>query len=79
MSPGAQDHLVRIAVISWEKHQVRKAVFAFLSVSLVPADTWARGWELALLAGWTAPTYEQTFQYDPRISVASPFPGVDIR
>jgi hypothetical protein len=49
-----------------------------LAVWLAPAVSWAEGWELTLLAGWTAPTYEQTFQYRPDISLPT-LPGIDIQ
>ena len=57
---------------------MRARVFLFLAVWLLPAGSWAGGWELTLLAGWTAPTYEQTFQYRPDI-VLPTFPGINIQ
>ncbi len=36
------------------------------------------GWEIAFLGGWTAPTFEQTFTYQPDLALPT-FPGIDIR
>ncbi len=57
---------------------MRARVFLIFAVWLAPAVSWAEGWELTLLAGWTAPTYEQTFQYRPDISLPT-LPGIDIQ
>ncbi len=57
---------------------MKSCVLMILAVWLVPAVSWAEGWELTLLAGWTAPTYQQTFQYRPDISLPT-LPGIDIQ
>ena len=36
------------------------------------------GWEIAFLGGWTAPTFEQTFTYQPDLGLPA-FPGINIR
>jgi hypothetical protein len=53
-------------------------LFIVVSVLLASCNAWAGGWEIAFLAGWTAPTYEQRFQYRPDINLPS-LPGIDIR
>jgi opacity protein-like surface antigen len=54
-----------------------RALFT-LAVWLIAASSWSKGLELTLLAGWTAPTYEQRFLYRPDI-VIPPIPGIDVR
>ena len=36
------------------------------------------GWEIAFLGGWTAPTFEKTFTYQPDLGLPV-FPGINIR
>ncbi len=45
---------------------------------LAASTATAGSFEVSFFGGWTAPTYEQTFQWDPDINLPT-FPGVDIR
>jgi hypothetical protein len=45
---------------------------------LVSSPASADSFEVSLFAGWTAPTYEQSFQWDPDINLPT-FPGFDIQ
>jgi hypothetical protein len=57
---------------------LRAGAFLSLTFWLVAVNSVAGGLELTFLAGWTAPTYEQTFQYRPDIAIPT-YPGVDIQ
>jgi hypothetical protein len=59
-------HVIRVTTL---------VAVAVLLVTVVPAD--AKGFEVSLLAGWTAPSFEEEFVYDPNIDL--PFPGGGIR
>lgn len=59
----------------------RRRVDSFFVVAFVlfsAATAGAQGWELSLLGGWTAPTFEQTFVFDPDIGLPD-IPGGEIR
>ena len=49
---------------------------AIILTSAVTAG--AQGWEVSILGGWTAPTFEQTFVFDPDIDIPD-IPGGEIR
>jgi hypothetical protein len=50
-------------------------VLAIFFVTEVTAE--AQGWEVSLLAGWTAPSFEEEFAYDPDIDLPN-IPGGSI-
>jgi opacity protein-like surface antigen len=50
------------------------AVSVFL-ITVVTAD--AQGWEVSFLAGWTAPSFEEEFVYDPNLELPN-IPGGSI-
>ncbi len=50
------------------------ATALWLAASTATAD----GFEVSFFGGWTAPTYEQRFQWDPNINIPT-FPGVNVR
>jgi opacity protein-like surface antigen len=57
------------------KTTLLSCVIAFwLFASAASADSF----ELSFYAGWTAPTYEQSFEWDPDINLPT-FPGIDIQ
>ena len=51
---------------------------AAIGLLLVAGSRAEAGWEIAFLGGWTAPTFEKTFTYQPDLGLPT-FPGVDIR
>lgn len=55
-----------------------RANLAVAIVLLSAGSANAQGWEIAILGGWTAPTFEQTVVFDPEIDLPN-IPGGSIR